>query len=394
MLLVHFKSRDLSKLQAQGQFWHIFFTGGGVIISQDEVDTWTTHLPIALDANSDEIDPEQAIYDVLGGSIGSYPIKIDKILVKSAWRPNICIATEYASKGGRIFLSGDAAHQNIPTGGYGMNTAVGDSFDIGWKLAAVLKGFGGHHLLDSYEAERKPVAVRNIDRSGSHHDIHATYWNWNLEAGPDVVTSGSDEGQQLRAKIRNHVLASDGENKDHGIELGYRYNGSPIIVPDDEEVEPEWRLREYVASTWPGARAPHVYLADGKTSIFDLFGKDYTIVDFTEEGSISQHFMLSAAALNIPMTRVHLPSETHVNDVWGRPAVLIRPDDHVAWRAPLDLMATVDATRVLEIACGQSSSMTNVFRPDVLKSVKEKGFSGTIGNQDQSKVQMLAAFQQ
>ena len=393
MLLVHFKSRDLNKLHRQGQFWHIYFTGGGVIISQDEVDTWTAHLPIPLDADPEEIDPDQAIYDVLGGSIGSCPIKIDKILIKSAWRPNICIATKYASESRRIFLSGDAAHQNIPTGGYGMNTAVGDSFDIGWKLAAVLKGFCGKYILDSYEAERKPVALRNLDRSGVHFGVHTTYWNWALEAGPGVVASNADKGQQLRMKIKNHVLASDGENKDHGIEMGYRYNESPIIIPDDEETEPEWKAREYVASTWPGVRAPHVYLADGKTSIFDLFGSDYTIVDFTEEGFISQDFMSSAATLNIPITRVHLPSEIHVRDVWGRRAVLIRPDDHVAWRAPLNPIALIDVTRVLKVACGQLSSRDDISQAHVLKVAPEEGFSGTIGNQDQNTVQMLAAFQ-
>lgn len=393
MLLVHFKSHDLSKLHRQGQFWHIFFTGGGVIISQDEVDTWTTHRPIPLDADWEKMDPEQAIYDVLGGSIGPLPIKVDEILVKSVWRPNICIVEHYASESRRVFLSGDAAHQNVPTGGYGMNTAVGDSFDIGWKLAARLKGHGGKHLLDSYEAERKPVAVRNIDRSGIHFRVHADYWDWVREAGSGVVSSNSDEGRKLREKIKAHVLALDGENKDHGVEMGYRYNESPIIVLDEEEKEPEWKARDYVASTWPGARAPHVYLTDGKTSIFDLFGRDYTIVDFTEEGLVSHEFVQSAATLNIPLTRVHLPSETHVRDIWCRRAVLIRPDDHVAWRAPANSKLPIDATQVLRIATGQLSSRDDASHSDALKAIRDKGFSGTIGNQDQNNVEMLGAFQ-
>lgn len=150
MYLVHFKSRDLERLHIQGQFWHIFFTTGHVIISQDEKDTWTIHTPIPLDANIDDLNPRDIICEALGAEGLPCHIKIDEILITSRWRPNICIAERYISPGGRVFLSGDAAHQNIPTGGYGMNTAVGDSFDIGWKVAAVVKGYGGRVLLQSY----------------------------------------------------------------------------------------------------------------------------------------------------------------------------------------------------------------------------------------------------
>src|SRR4051794_5101487 len=169
MHLIHFKSKDLSKLHRQGQFWHIFFTTGSVIISQDEVDTWTLHNPVPIGTDVSKIDPKQTIYKALGGENAQLDIEIDEILVTSIWRPNIFLADKYAAPTSRIFISGDAAHQNIPTGGYGMNTAVGDSFDIGWKIAAVLDGHGGQYLLDSYEAERRPVAARNIERSGVHY---------------------------------------------------------------------------------------------------------------------------------------------------------------------------------------------------------------------------------
>lgn len=91
MFSVHFKSRDLESLHKQGQFWHIFFPTGAVILSQDGRYTWTTHLPISLDSDWESLDPYDAIYIVLGGAAGSFPIKVDEILVKSSWRPNICI---------------------------------------------------------------------------------------------------------------------------------------------------------------------------------------------------------------------------------------------------------------------------------------------------------------
>lgn len=123
VLLVHFKSRDLSRLHAQGRFWHIFFIGNegltGAAIAQNEIDTWTTHLFLPLEKDSDSISSQEAVETVLGGLHGRYPVKIDEVLVRSTYRPSIAIVQSYSSSSGRVFLAGDAAHQNIPTGGYG-----------------------------------------------------------------------------------------------------------------------------------------------------------------------------------------------------------------------------------------------------------------------------------
>ena len=396
MYLVHFRSRDLARLHKQGQFWHILFSTGSVIISQDEVETWTTHVPIALDVDQASLNPEKAVSEVLGGSVGPYPIKIDEILVTSSWRPNICIADRYISPGGRVFLSGDSAHQNAPFGGYGMNTALGDSFDIGWKLAAVLGGYGGPHLLKSYETERRPIAVRNIDHSGVHAAVHFEWWGWCREAGSKVVTSQTEDGKKLRAQITHQLQEHDGENKDHGIELDYRYNHSPVIVPDEKSTEPVWNRAQYTPSTWPGARAPHVFLADGETSIFDLFGRYYTFIDFSKDGKVAKTFEAMAKSLAIPLKVVCLPNEAHAQDVWGRSAFLIRPDDHVAWRAPSDPQAEVDVEDILLIVVGRRCSpKQNSSRLGASENppLAEGNFASTIGNVDQEKVEMLAEFQ-
>ena len=124
VLLVHFKSRDLTRLHTQGRFWHIFFIGehglASSIVSQNEVDTWTTHLLLPVDVDPGTIGSEDAVYRALGGIHGPYDVKIDEILVRSTYRPNIAISRQYSTHGGHVFLAGDAAHQNIPTGGYGM----------------------------------------------------------------------------------------------------------------------------------------------------------------------------------------------------------------------------------------------------------------------------------
>lgn len=113
MYLIHFKSRDLDILHRQGQFWHIFFSTGHVIIAQDEKDTWTVHVPVSIDAIASDMDPYKEISKALGLDKAKIFLNIDEILVTSIWRPNIYLADRYASNGGRVFISGDAAHQNM-----------------------------------------------------------------------------------------------------------------------------------------------------------------------------------------------------------------------------------------------------------------------------------------
>jgi FAD-dependent monooxygenase len=138
VLLIHFKSKDLSRIQKQGQFWHIFVIRegqmSGAVIAQDEVDTWTIHLFLPLEVDHETIDSYDAVYSVLGGMGEKYEIKIDEVLVRSTYRPNVAVSRSYSGLNGRVFFAGDSAHQNIPTGGYGMNMGIADAYDLGWKV--------------------------------------------------------------------------------------------------------------------------------------------------------------------------------------------------------------------------------------------------------------------
>lgn len=108
MHLVHFKSRDLDRLHRQGQFWHIFFTNGSCIISQDEVDTWTVHLALPLDVETSQLDPKEVIFRVLGGTSGPFEIEVDEVLLHNTWRPSLAVADSYRTSKGRVFLAGDS----------------------------------------------------------------------------------------------------------------------------------------------------------------------------------------------------------------------------------------------------------------------------------------------
>jgi hypothetical protein len=199
------------------------------------------------------------------------------------------------------------------------------------------------------------------------------------------------------------VLQHDGENKDQWIELGYRYNGSPVIAADEEGKEPPWEKSHYIPSTWPGARAPHLFLNDGKTSIFDLFGtgREYTLVDFTNDNRYTRRFEEEATKLKIPLKAVHLLDEQHARTIWERDAVLIRPDDHVAWRSKLDStekdVEVLDVEDALLVAVGQREYKHATPAAEVSGEASkpgEKSFTGTVGNVDQERVEMRAAFQQ
>lgn len=335
MHLIHFQSRDLSVLHRQGRFWHCFLTGGAVIVSQDEDNTWTLHTPTAPETNVSSLDPHEVISRSISGSFDvKVPIKIDKILVSSTWRPSIFLSSRYTSPHQRVFLAGDSAHQTVPAGGYGMNTAVGDSFDIGWKLSAVLKGHAGEKLLNSYEAERRPVASRNLEQARKNWQAHGEAIAIALEVG-SVIHEQSPAGRAFRERLEKHIKTSDMENPAVGLELDYRYRNSPVIVRDDEDVEPAWDKSGYTPSTWPGARIPSVRLKDGKRNIYELLGQgsELTIVDFTADARYAQAFEAGSQEFGIPLRVVHLPDEDHVRGVWERDAVLVRPDDHVAWRS-------------------------------------------------------------
>lgn len=261
----------------------------------------------------------------------------------------------------RVFLAGDAAHQNVPTGGYGMNTGLGDAFDIGWKLAAVIKGWGRQGLLAAYEQERRPVAIRNVERSGVHMDVHMQAVQMLADGKVfELERHDSEDGKRLRDSICKHYRNHDGENTDLGIEMGYRYKSAIIWSPPDEEdgdsVEPPWDAHVYRPTTWPGSRPPHVFLSDG-SAIFDRFGKHFTLMEFkvaNKSANFGQggHLLMEAAnRLGVPLSHVRLANEEHAALLWEKPLVLIRPDGHVAWRGSLVKDATT-AGKIIETAVG------------------------------------------
>jgi 2-polyprenyl-6-methoxyphenol hydroxylase-like FAD-dependent oxidoreductase len=317
---VHFRSRDLAALHAYGPFWHLFFVGGagvGAIISQDERETWTLHTVVPPETQPGDLSPEALVHDV-----ARVPVVIDEVLQHTMWRPNIVVADRYRE--GRVFLAGDAAHQVIPTGGYGLNTGIGDAIDLGWKLAAVVSGWGGPCLLDSYDAERRPVAEDNRDWSFRH--LRAQMGVHDL-VDSDLLDAETPEGHEHRQAIADYYQDNRGENESSGLELGYRYTNSPIIVgaADGPPVDP----LEYKPTTWPGSRAPHVQLEDGGSPLDD-FVDGFTLVVLGDDLDVDA--LVTAASVSGAPLKIRRIADQGVRRIYERDLVLVRPDGHVAWR--------------------------------------------------------------
>ena len=206
-----------------------------------------------------------------------------------------------------------------------MNTGLGDAVDLGWKLAATVKGWGGPKLLASYDAERRPVGHRNVAMTtqfflaqGQHTD------------GLAAIDDGSDDGTRLRAQLGEQLVREVGAMfQTIGLQLGYRYEESPICVPDGTAAPPD-RPNDIVPSARPGARAPHLWLRDGR-SILDLFGRGFTLLRFGANPPDGSELAAAATACGVPL-EIATVDESEAGDLYECRLALIRPDGHVAWR--------------------------------------------------------------
>ncbi len=268
--------------------------------------------------------------------------------VARTWRSRPGHPKSSDGAGGRVFLAGDAAHLFVPTGGVGMNTGVGDAIDLAWKLQATLAGWGGAALLDSYEAERKPVAVRNSVISANNSDKIDMV----MDETPADIERDGPEGDRLRAELAGKIRWMSRQFSSAGTHLGYRYVDSPIIAADGTP-EPPDDFTQVVPSTWPGSRAPHAWIREGEhagRSTLDLFGRGYTLLALGgDAAALAKQSGIAAAAAKagVPLEQVTL-TDPAVCALYATKLVLLRPDGHVAWRgdtAPADADALVARVR-------------------------------------------------
>jgi len=206
-----------------------------------------------------------------------------------------------------------------------MNTGVGDAFDLSWKLAATLEGWGGPGLLESYEIERRQVGERNIGAS-RYATLGYRKWRsqWRPEIGDDTAT-----GQAVRDNLARVADVEQRKvNEMIGAELGYRYVDSPII--DNIPGGPEQRFRDYRPTSWPGARLPHVWLEDGTPIQDRIPNVGYTLLCMNGRHETAA-FEDAFRTRSVPLSLLHVQSEP-ARAIYERDLILVRPDMHVVWR--------------------------------------------------------------
>jgi hypothetical protein len=207
-----------------------------------------------------------------------------------------------------------------------MNTGVGDAIDLSWKLAATLRGWGGPKLLQSYEAERRPVGAINV-KASSAGTAGRMKWRAAYRANIDEDTP---EG---RAALDNLLrIAKEEAPKTFrvtGAELGYRYADSPVIC--DEPGGPAPNIEEYQPTSWPGARLPHVWLEPGKVSVHDRIGDGFTLLRLGTKRGNAAAVANAFAEIGAPFAVLDIDNDT-ARRVYGFDYLIVRPDLHVAWR--------------------------------------------------------------
>lgn len=234
-------------------------------------------------------------------------------------------------------------------------------WNLSWKLAAVLNGFGGSKLLESYNTEMRPIAMEIIEAVGGHISRQMSYSDLVAE-NLDVIDKETPEGEALRAKIGAMIRDIGNHGKFSGRELDQRLKSDIIVQDSDKSAEPRWNPLQYTPSTWPGARAPHVWLKDGPTPIFDQYGLWWTLMTFQKseqiDHGVSETFKKATDMVGLPLKTVELIDEHHARKLWGKDFVLVRPDGHVAWRSD-DAPSVQRVVDIMEIVSGRKSSLTN-----------------------------------
>jgi 2-polyprenyl-6-methoxyphenol hydroxylase-like FAD-dependent oxidoreductase len=284
------------------------------------------------DAESwDDSDARRVFAEAMGVEV---PMQI---LARSTWiAGHALVANRFQH--GRVFIAGDAAHLFTPTGGLGYNTAVEDAVNLGWKLAAVVSGQAPRSLLDSYECERKPLAERNTAHARSFAD------SVGLFAAKPELEEDSPRGELERRAASEYLNAHARlEFNIPGITFGGRYDASPIIVSDGTQ-PPLDEPNRYVPTACPGGRPPHAWLNDGR-SLFDLFGRDWTLLVLGSDAPSTSAFEHAAQRLGLDLCTVRL-AHPALRELYEAPLALMRPDQIVAWRGTSDQHAAAILSKV------------------------------------------------
>ena len=327
MLAVYLKAPHFYEQNPNDRAWMYVIVNPELrafIMSVDGVSEFAFHVQMADDAATEALTAEDAkrLFALAYGQAMDI-----EILSMATWLAGHALVADSFQKG-HVFLGGDAVHLFTPTGGLGYNTAVEDAVNLGWKLSAVLKGQAQTTLLDSYEIERKPLAIRNTGYAKQFAD------SIGLFDADKALEDISPAGEQARSIASDYLNGhARREFNIPGVTFGGRYIHSPLIVEDGTQA-PADAANTYIPSACPGGRPPHAWLPDG-SSLFDHFNFEWTLLVLGEDkGPLAQDALkFSEAALQCHLDfKVLRFDSQELLDLYEANLVLIRPDQIVAWR--------------------------------------------------------------
>jgi 2-polyprenyl-6-methoxyphenol hydroxylase-like FAD-dependent oxidoreductase len=319
-----FRCEGLEKLHATSPAYRYIFIGPegtwATLVAINGRDQWRFSLI------GDETQREVGEAEMRAAIVRAVGREFDfEILSILPWVRRQLVADRYRS--GRVFLAGDAAHLTSPTGGFGMNTGILDAVNLSWKLAAYLEGWGGEALLDSYEFEQRPVAIRNVTEAGDN--LKRMLGPRVAKPQPGVFDDDSPETEAARREYGTaYTEAMKREWHSIGIHLGYVYEASPAIVPDGTPM-PRLTVSTYEQNARPGSRAPHVWLGEGRSTL-DEFGRDFVVLRFDPRLDASA-LEEAAETAGVPLRVVDIDN-AEAAELYGRRFAVVRPDGQIAWR--------------------------------------------------------------
>ncbi len=302
----------------------------------DGREEFSFHFQLREGQDESAIDEAEAIRQVHIGIGMPLPIEI---MSRVSWTAGFTLVAE-RMQSGRVVIGGDAAHLFTPAGGMGYNTAIEDAVNLGWKLAALVRGEGGPHLLPSYDAERRAVAIRN---TGYARTLAGSLGGFKATPELEEDSAAGEEARRVAGDYYNRHARI--EFNIPGFTLGARYDGSPVIELDGTSPPPDG-MNLYHPTACPGGRAPHMWLSDGR-SLYDAFHLEWTLLRMNPLADVST-FVAAAQAHGMSLKVLDL-DEPGLRDLYEADMALIRPDQIVAWRGDGEHL---DAGSVVRRVCG------------------------------------------